>query len=144
MARKFQKLITLVLVSAFLLAGFGEQVHAIVLCFGADGHSALEKENNGHCNEGFSEDTPEVGEMPGGAKALMQGEISDPCLDFCLSHAGESVRKTHSIDLSVSSLPATCFQGFRAGKLLMPKLSLSDIPPPYRAAVALRYTILLI
>ena len=144
MAGKFKKLITLALVSALLLAGFGEQVHAIVLCFGADGHSALEKESDGHCTEGFSEDTPETGGMPGGATAIMQGEVSDPCLDFCLSHAGESLRKTHSLDLSVSSLPATCFQGFRAGKLLTPKLSLSDIPPPYRAAVTLRYTILLI
>lgn len=143
MVLKLHKLLALVVISAFLLVGYGEQVHALVLCFGADGHSAIEKERDGHCTEGLSEARPHTGTKQS-EKVLLQGRDLDSCLDFCLSLAGDSIRKTQISILSVPSLPPVSFRGFRAAETLTPNLSLFDIPPPNRAALALRTTVLLI
>ncbi|MCA1796348.1 MAG: hypothetical protein LC645_02190 [Geobacteraceae bacterium] len=143
MVKTLRKSLSLFVLSAFLLVGFGEQVHALVLCFAADGHSATEKENNGHWAEKHSETCPDAGQ--GSAEeGSIQGENPDSCLHFCPSFCGESVRKAQPSSPAALSLPTTCFVGFHADNLIAPKLSLSNIPPPYQSAAILRSTILLI
>lgn len=152
MILSLRKLLSLLLMTTFFLVGFGEQAHAVVLCFGADGHEAFEAESGGRCAPSYPTEHSAVIEVqPVKGNPVIEEATIDPCLDYCLSVIGESVRKNIDL-LNLSNLQNLLPIGIATISpsvhpvmgVLHPKLSLSDIPPPYKAAIALRTIVLLI
>lgn len=145
MAETTRKFFSLAVIAAFLFVGFGEQAHAVVLCFGADGHSGLEREVGDRCAPRASGLCLKTGEVPNEGETTIEEGAPDPCLDYCIFSTAESIRKQrHAPDFSPPFSGNVAAAALRPRELLSPRLSPSAIPPPYQTAIALRSIVLLI
>ena len=142
MTKALRKFLSLALLAFFLVVGWGEQAHAVVLCFGEQ-HAAFEAEYGDRCAQGGAElCLGAAGAVSGGEEQVLCSG-TDPCLDFCLFTAGALPQHGQ-----VPLLPTVCLRHLDLAPALRSGISSFqpslDTPPPYRAAMALKTIVLLI
>ncbi len=101
------KLVCLVLMAALTWSGYGN-----VLCYGQDGHVAVESALHNHCHDHDEHASAPAHDETHGDE-IQASDGCSPCVDVLIGHAGEPIRLKNMVSLGSLSYNTAYSVGIR-------------------------------